>query len=111
MALGPQEIYSEAQAAGFAAANSHNSLPPDAARGFDCGMAWVTIKPARGAFVKWCRENKKGDNGCHGGWVFWYSEFDNANTQSVSVHEASAEAFAAVLNKHGIKAEAGSRLD
>jgi hypothetical protein len=46
----------------------------------------------------------------NGGYKIWYSEF-SIGTQSISVHEKAAYAFAKVLNDNGIKAFCGSRLD
>lgn len=105
------QIYSEAKAAGFLAATEYQAtLPPEGHRGLDCGFAWVIVRPARGPFVTWCKNNQHGRKGYEPGWHFWYSEF-SIGTQSVSVHEKAAEAFAAVLRKHGIEAHVGSRLD
>ena len=107
----PYEIFEQAKAAALAAATAQNAtLPPEARRGFDCGFAWVIIKPARGPFVKYCKANRIGDKHCYGGWNIWYSHF-SLPTQSVSVHEAAASAFAAVLVANGIDAYADSRLD
>lgn len=107
-----QAIFEEAVAAGQAAAQKYNeSLGDENARGFDCGFAWVTVRPARGPFVKWCKENSHGSSAYGGSWQFWYSVFSDRTTQSVSVHEVGATAFAAVLIKHGIVAAVGSRLD
>ena len=106
-----ENIYNEARAAGIATAQKQNAaLPNENSRGFDCGFAWVIVRPARGHFVEWCKANGHGRKGYEPGWHFWYSEF-SIGTQSVSVHEAAAEAFAAVLVKHGLKAIVGSRLD
>lgn len=72
-----------------------------------CGFAWVTIKPARGAFVNYLKGRKVGSNGYYGGYEIWVREFG----QSVDRKAAFAQAFADVLNKYGISAYAGSRLD
>lgn len=72
-----------------------------------CGFAWVTIKPARGAFVNYLKNRKVGSNGYYGGYEIWVREFG----QSVDRKAAFAGAFAEVLNKYGISAYAGSRLD
>jgi hypothetical protein len=106
----PSEIYAEAVAAAAAAANAENAkLPPEQMRGLDCGFAWVVVKPARGPFVSWCKKNGCGRSHHAGGWCFWSP--GKANTQSMSVHQAGAEAFAEVLKAHGINADADYRYD
>jgi len=72
-----------------------------------CGFAWVTISPARGAFVNWLKTQGIGSKGYYGGYEIWVREFG----QSVDRKSAFAEAFAEVLNKYGITAYTGSRLD
>lgn len=72
-----------------------------------CGFAWVTIKPARGAFVNYLKGRQVGSNGYYGGFEIWVREFG----QSVDRKTAFARAFADVLNKYGINASVGSRLD
>lgn len=112
MPIHPQDIYQEARAAAIAASIAHDAtLPPETTRGFDCGFAWVTVKPARGEFIKYCKSNKLGHKKEYegGGWLFWHP--GEHPTQSIGTHEAGARAFAAVLVKHGLVAFAGSRLD
>ena len=72
-----------------------------------CGFAWVTISPARGAFVNWLKTQGIGSKGYYGGYEIWVREFG----QSVDRKSAFAGAFAEVLNKYGITAYTGSRLD
>ena len=72
-----------------------------------CGFAWVTIRPARGAFVNYLKAKDWGSRGYSGGWEIWVSNFN----QSMTRKEAYAKAFAAVLQNYGINATAGSRLD
>lgn len=106
-------IYSEAKAAGLAAAIAKdNQLGPENSRGFDCGFAWAEIRPARGPFVAWMKAN--GISRAH--WVsgryLWSNECGSTlPTQSIEVHLAACRAFAAVLTGHGIKTTTGSRLD
>lgn len=110
----PYGIFTQAQEAALSAARAEDSrLPPEQSRGLDCGFAWVVIRPAKGDFVKWCKANNIGSTRDYGGGGFqiWYSEFDNTGSQSISVHMAAAEAFAAVLRGYGLNAIAGSRLD
>jgi len=72
-----------------------------------CGFAWVTISPARGAFVNYLKSREVGSKGYYGGYEIWVKEFG----QSVDRKSAFAGAFAEVLNKYGITAYTGSRLD
>ena len=108
------ELWAKAQAAARAAAIAENdSLPPENARGFDCGFAWVVIKPARGAFVKFLKDRSIGRTRSYdgGGLEIWYSKLHDVPTQSISVHVAAARAAVEVLNAAGVKCFMGSRLD
>ena len=109
----PQEIYQAAIAASQKAAQEQEDKfnIGEYHRGFDCGFAWVTIHPARGPFVKYLKSIGVGSRACGGGYQIWYSKLHSISTQSVSVHEAAASAFAKVLKDNGLEAYAGSRLD
>ena len=72
-----------------------------------CGFAWVTISPARGAFVNYLKSREIGSKGYYGGYEIWVREFG----QSVDRKSAFAGAFAEVLRKYDINAYSGSRLD
>lgn len=72
-----------------------------------CGFAWVTISPARGAFVNYLKGRQVGSKGYYGGYEIWVREFG----QSVDRKAAFAGAFRDVLAKYGITASVGSRLD
>lgn len=72
-----------------------------------CGFAWI-VCPGNNAFIKWCKANKDARSEYGGGTcVYWVFEFN----QSMTRKEAFAYAFAGVLNKHGVKAYARSRMD
>lgn len=111
----PAEIWKKAcEAAQEAATKKNASLGPEALRGFDCGFAWINIKPARGPFVKYLKDNGIGSRGGYdgtGGYGIWYSDVHRLSTQSVSVHEAAIEAATNVLKENGINATWSSRLD
>lgn len=108
-------------AARQAAAAEDARLGPEATRGLDCGFAWVDIPTGRNApeavkaFVKYCKTVGTKDCGSPRGygkaaWQFWSPA--RAQTQSISVHMAGAQAFALVLRNAGIEgAAAGCRLD
>ena len=115
-----QAIYEAAMTAANEAATAENArLGDESKRGFDCGFAWVDIETPRGkhspetaAFVKHCKAAGLGSARGYGksAWQFWSPA--KAQTQSISVHSAGAQAFALVLRNHGIEtAHAGSRLD
>jgi hypothetical protein len=77
-----------------------------------CGYAWVNLHPARGDFVKFCKQNKIGNSGTYKGWTISMSKYGNRfNGQSMARKEAAAEAFIAVLNEHGINSQMTSRMD
>jgi hypothetical protein len=121
-------IWAEAEAAGQKATEEYT-----AQYGYDggsCGFAWITIRPARGAFVNWCKEQNRiateaktaehgrpyperprGDSGWNGGWVLWRPGSTGYHGQSINVIENAARAFNAVLATHGIVGSLGSRLD
>ena len=100
------EIYTEAFEAAKAAIAA---LGPEDTRGLNCGFGWVTIRPARGPFVKFCKERRIGDTGWAGGW--WIENPGQFNGQQVDHKYVGAKAFADVLGRHGITATASSRLD
>jgi len=123
----PQEIYSEAHSAGLAAGHGCTPTPmvvgqPTTPLGNDidyekdtyyvadgvCGFAWVNIKPARGKFVKFLKDNNIGRKDCYyGGYTMWVSEFG----QSMHRKENYARAFTSVLRENGLTAYNMSRLD
>ena len=123
----PQEIYSEAHSAGMAAGHGCTPTPmvvgtPTTPLGNDidyskdtyyvadglCGFAWINIKPARGKFVKFLKDNDIGrKDSYYGGYTIWVSAFG----QSVTRKENYARAFAKVLGDNGITAYNMSRLD
>jgi|GEM_PF-5305830 len=106
------EIWNEAVTAAAKAAAAHDTqLGAEAARGFDCGFAWIEIRPARGAMVKYLKDAEIGRRGYNGGLHVWYSKLHSVPTQSISTHEAAAAAAVDVLVKHGISASWSSRLD
>jgi len=81
-----------------------------------CGFANISIRPARGAFVKFLKEQKIGGNGWNGGWrVSYYDimplEHRYRSTQSMDIKELGCDAFCAALEKYGIKASMESRAD
>ena len=121
-----QKIYQEAHEAGIAAGYAKvptpmivgqptNPLGDDIdfskptyfVKGGVCGFAWVTIKPARGAFVEYLKSINAGHKGYYGGYEVWVREFGQSYEQKI----AYAGAFAQVCEQYGITAYAGGRLD
>ena len=72
-----------------------------------CGFAWIVVRPGNCGFAKWLKANGKAHTHHAGGVAVWVSEFG----QSMEQKEAYARAFAKVVEKHGIKACADSRMD
>jgi hypothetical protein len=118
-------VYAEAHVAGLAAgkaaipepmvvvghANPLDDSSPVTERHFVsegvCGFAWVVIHPGNCSFAVWARKQDLARAHYGGGVSVWVGEFN----QSMTRKEAYAHAFAEVLNKHGVKAYAGSRMD
>lgn len=80
-----------------------------------CGFAWVTIRPARGAFVQFMKSIGKGCNGYYGGYEISTHVIEHETGvnfgQSYERKMAAAEVFAATLQAWGINAVAEGRLD
>ena len=79
-----------------------------------CGFAWINIRPASKAgrndcpFVTWCRAHGIGSfSDYEKAWNIWVSEYN----QSMQKKEAYAEAVVTILQKYGIRASSGSRMD
>lgn len=125
--MSPDEIYKDAHAAGCKAWEecTPNGVTFGQAKGLTgneivpgtesycseglCGFAWIIVKPARGPFIKYCKENNIGSKHCYPGWYIpargpW-------DSQSVERKEAYATAFAGVLRENNIYCSNSSRLD
>lgn len=80
-----------------------------------CGFGTVVIRPARGSFVKFLKDNKMGSKHWRSGYsISSYDVMrghDLCGTQSMDIKEEACEAFARVLNAYGIQAHAESRAD
>ena len=127
-----EAIWLEAHEAGRQAGNAHTPTPMVVGRAVDlfsdkivpgtrevvdegmCGFAWINVRPATSRFAKWWkkreeqRTGRKVERAYEGGYtVYWVGEYN----QSYERKEKFAQAFAEVLQKHGIKAHGFSRLD
>ena len=107
----PQEIFEAAERAAQEATEKHIAKYGDEMKGAwgACGFAWVVVRPARGAFIKWCKANDKGSKYWSGGWEFWNPS--NYPGQNVDYKAAGAKAFCEVLQKNGLDASWSTRLD
>ena len=80
-----------------------------------CGFANISIHPARGPFVSWCKKNNIGSNGYGGGWRISYYDFMNGHqynhTQSLDIKEVAMNAVSSYFKSLGITAYAESRAD
>lgn len=117
----PENLFKAAQDAARKAVQAEIARKPEDPMAFDCGFAWVIVKPATGPFVNWCKRQidtlgersresfQYGSKAYAGGWQFWQpGEF---NGQSIRIHKVGADAFAKVLVDNGLQAYADSRLD
>jgi hypothetical protein len=102
-----QLVIDEATAAASAATDQY--LRTTGEHPFNCGFAWVTIRPARGAIVTAMKASGVGRKGYGGGWQVWNPS--GTFTQDSSAIYAGAKAYADVLKKYGVDASASSRLD
>ena len=84
---------------------------PGAQDGYPCGFAWVTIKPARGPFVKYLKDVGVGRKGTYGGYEISSYDVCNWNGQNMYVKEDACRAFVDVLQANGIDARVESRMD
>ena len=66
-----------------------------------CGFANISIHPARGPFVSWCKKMNIGSNGYGGGWRISYYDFMNGHqynhTQSMDIKEEAMNAVSSYL--------------
>lgn len=77
-----------------------------------CGYAGIIIKPARGKFVKYLKDNNIGSRGVYGGYELSASDFIGIrpNLQSIEIKEAAMEKVAEFLNLNGIKCRVRVRM-
>ncbi len=71
-----------------------------------CGFAWINV-PGNSAFGKFLKKEKGCNSGYPKGINWWISDYN----QSMQKKEAFAYAAAGVLQKYGIDARPGSRMD
>ena len=118
------EISYQADIAGLAAGSAHNPTPMQVvqrASAFDdtspvvktfdvsdgpCGWAWVNT-PGNTSFGRFAVKAGLGRRGYYGGIDIYCSLFN----QSVERKRKYCEAYAEVLNRHGIDASVNARLD
>ena len=81
-------------------------------RGGLCGFAYIIVRPARGGFVNWMRDNGIGYKHYYGGWTIPARPLTPPDlSQSVEIKEKYARAFAGVLRDHGINCTVETMLD
>lgn len=102
------EIYLEASTAASKAADELIAANPNT--WYPCGFAWVRIKPARGKFVSWLKEQKIGRTDDYLGGYIIHNPSGNS-TQWMYAKEEGASAFVEVLRKYGINAKCETRID
>ena len=74
-----------------------------------CGFAWVNVRPANSRVAQVLKQRYGARKSVQGGISVWNP--GGSMTQSLSVKEAGADAFAAVLRAEGFNAYAESRAD
>ena len=75
-----------------------------------CGFGWAIIRPANSKFAKeLVAAGVARKDSFQGGVRVWNP--GGSYTQSMDLKEMATEAYVAVLQSHGIKAEAHSRAD
>lgn len=72
-----------------------------------CGFAWVVVTPGTCAFARWLVKNHHAEKHYYGGVSIWVREYG----QSMERKIAYAGAMSAYLNKVGIRAYPGDRMD
>jgi hypothetical protein len=131
MSMSPAEIFEAATAAAVAARDAEvDKLVPMTVvgggktyhvSGGPCGFASVIIKPARGAFVTWCKKQVDsygrvglGYKAYYGGWSLSSHNFTQGAgplCQSMQLNEAICRAAAKVFTENGIVCHVESRMD
>lgn len=83
---------------------------------YPCGFAGVRIRPARGAFVNWLKENDIGRTDSYAGGYYipsWaFGEGPGAMVQSMTLSEIAADAAVEVISREtGLNVSRESRID
>ena len=81
-----------------------------------CGFANVKIRPAKGKFVNFLKQQEIGDIAYKGGWrISYYDIMPKSHpwrcTQSMSIKEIGCDAFASTLESFGLDCISESRAD
>jgi hypothetical protein len=76
---------------------------------FYCGFAWVNITPGNSPMANHLKKIGEARKSYDKGVDVWNP--GKSYTQSMDIKEAGASAFAEVMRKYGIKAQARSRAD
>lgn len=125
--MGPKQLWKLACEAGHAAATKHQPTPmvvqahanqlDDASPVVQewvvdsgvCGFAWIKIRPARGKFVQWCKQQGIGRVDSYaGGFTIWIGDYGQSYERKMAFAEAAAKVLREV---GGLKAYADGRLD
>lgn len=110
-ALGYETLYARADSA---AKEAVAQAGPEDFRAFNCGFAWVELRPATHPFVRWLKKNKIGDRHWSSGWMLWNP--GGFAGQQVDQKVAGAQAWAKVVLDEvreggSLDVVVGSRLD
>lgn len=72
-----------------------------------CGFAWVIVRPGTSPYARWMRKALGTRKAYEGGEELWIRDYNQSYERKI----AYARAYAEVLQKSGINATAGGRLD
>ena len=110
--MDPMQIFDEACVVARSAVDQYMQ---DKEEPMYCGFANISIHPARGTFVSWCKKNEIGSNGYGGGWRISYYDFMGnhkySHTQSMDIKEVAMDAVSKYLKSLGMTAYSESRAD
>lgn len=104
-----ESIHNEATAAAEAAAAKFFQEKLGGRDQYACGFAWVTVPEKASTRLGRALKAVGFRRAYDGGLQLWNPS--HFGCQNIDTLEAGAEAYARVLEKYGIKAYAGSRLD
>lgn len=111
-----QQLHQAATAAAQAAVDELIAKHGEASPHFGCcGFAWVLIKPARGKFVAFLKENNLGSRSFTGSGFEVRPEINypagSCAWQSIFLREAACRAYAKVLQSECLDCYVQSRVD
>lgn len=108
-AITKENVYDVIRGAFIAAKDATSQYIIQHGEPFYCGFAWVNIKPGNCRIANVLKQLGRAHKSYAGGVDVWNP--GSSKSQSMSVNEAGAVAFADYLKKYGVNASAESRAD